>query len=397
MPNEMQRGTSPFRLEFVAESTVGTVPSDPSWRIPSDNVLSAFDWEPDANTTRQDAVGEITAQGFFNGSETHEATFEYHLQQWYSSSGDPGYVALSPSSDNDLRETHAWVGRSEVDSGGTDSSGRRIYTVAKGGHPSSLTVPFETEDGSPINQTLSYQFEKIRQYDISQPSSSTNLDISNNGTTSVDVTVEDEGAATAETNTVSAGATVTTTATYSDIDAVELDTDTDGDVTVTDGSGTTFVTINGSQAYPHDEGDLGVPALGSGSHASAIGSDYIRFIDDSLSVPNVGSNYELVSGELSADTGLNSNSRDADGFMNIHAEEWSYTVTASLAGRKISVDQTINFLTEQTGTITWTESSGESIDVNNAFIQSPGSYTKEANTGKLVLDNEWAGQSVTIS
>jgi hypothetical protein len=401
MVNDYQRGTSPYRLEGIVETTVGQTPSDPSWDLFSDNVVSAFDWEPDANTNRQDSVGEITAQGFFNGAETHEASFEYHLQNWYTDGSgnrnEAGYDFLEPASDNDVRATHSVVGRSDVSSGGTDGAGRRIYTVAKGGHPSSMTVPFETEDGTPINQSLEYQFEKIRQYDISQPSSSTTLDITNNGSSSVDVSIENEGASTEETNTVGSGATVTTTDSFGDIDAVELSTDVDGSVDVTDGSGTTFVSINGSDSYPTGEGDLGVPTLGSGSHASAIGSSYIRFIDDDLTVPNVGSDYEVISGEMSVDTGLNAEPRAGDGLYNIHAEEWSYTVTASLAGPKMSIDQTQNYLTESTGTLTWDESSGESIDFNNSFIQSPGTYTKEANQGKMIFDNEWTAETITVS
>jgi len=222
------------------------------------------------------------------------------------------------------------------------------------------------------------------------------LDVANNGTTSVDVTVEDEGAANSETLTVSGGSSQTTTATFSDIDAVELDTDTDGTVVVSDGSGTDFVTIQGSDSYPAGEGDLGVPTLGSGSHASALNSDYIRFLDDSLSIPNVESDIEIVSGEMSVSTGLDSNSKLGNAEMNIHAAEWSYTVTATLAGSSVSVDQSTNYLTEQTGTITWTAGEG-SIDFNEAFIQSPGSYTKEAGSGKLQLDNEFEAQTITVS
>lgn len=400
MTSSYEAGVRPLRLEWVEETTEGVTPDNPAWSLFSDNVISAFDWEPDANTQRQNGAGEITAQGFFNGSETHDVSFSYDLQNWYiDGSGDPvdpGGYFLEPASDNSLQATHTIVGRSEQDGGGSDSAGRRIYTVVKGAHPDSLTAPFETEDGSPIEQELSYQAEKVRQYDISQPSADTTLDVENTGTSSVDVTIEDSGAGTTETITVSGGSTSTTTATFGDIDAVELSTDVDGDVVVSDGSGTTFTTIKGSDSYPAGEGDLGVPALGSGSHASELGSDYVRFLDDTLSIPNVESDVEIISGEMSVETGLDSNAKLGSAGQNIHATEWSYTVTATLAGSSISVDQTTNMLTEQTGTVTWTAGEG-SIDFNSAFIQSPGSYTKEAGEGKMQLDNEFSAETINVS
>jgi hypothetical protein len=395
-----QAGVRPTRIEWTTETSEGDPGSDIEWNLFSDNIISAWDWEPDANTQRQNAVGEVTAQGFFNGSETHEATFSYHLQEWYTSSGDAGYDFLEPAGDNSVRNTHTVVGSSEQTSGGANDEGRYIVTVGKGGHPDSLTAPFETEDGSPIEQELTYQFQKIRQYNIEQPpSGGDTLTINNNGSSDVDVTLESFDASTAETNTVSAGGSATTTATFSDLFTVELSTDVDGDVTVEDQSSNTLVTIKGSQAYPAGEGDQGIPATGSGSHASAIGSNYIRFLDDTLSIPNVESDIEIISGEMSVETGLDDNSQIGSAQRNIHATEWTYTVTATLAGSTVSVDQTVNYLTENTGTLTWDESSAaaNSIDFNNVFIQSPGSYTKEAGNGKMQMDNEFEAEDITIS
>ncbi|UBF23379.1 hypothetical protein HATV-3_gp29 [Haloarcula tailed virus 3] len=395
-----QAGNRPYRIEWIQETTEGEVPSDGDWNLFSDNIINAPQWEPDANTTRQDGAGKATAAGFYNGSETHEVTIEYDLQQWYvdgtGATVDAGGDFLEPTSDNGLKATHSIVDRSVQADGGADGAGRRIYTVIKGARPDTLTAPFETDDGTPLSQELAYQAGKIRQYDISQPSASTTLDVTNNGTTSVDVTIEDEGAATTETVTVAGGATETTTETFADIDAAELSTDTDGDVVVSDGSGTDLMTIKGSDKYPAGEGDLGVPALGSGSHASALNSDYIRFIDDTLSIPNVDNETEIVSGEMEVSTGLDSNAKAGTARQNIHNTNWEYTVTASLAGPRITVDQTQNYLTETTGTVTWTAQEG-SIDFNDAFIQSPGEYTKESGNGKLIADSEFEAETITVS
>jgi hypothetical protein len=396
-----QAGVRNLRIEWVTETTIGVTPDDPEYERFSDNIASILDWEPDANTQTQRGVGNLEPQGFFNGSETHEVSVEYHLQNWYCDGSDntvdPGGDFLRTNDDNTVRNTHSIQIREEHSSGGTDGAGKRIYTVIKGAHPSSITVPFETEDGSPINQTLEYQAEKIRQYDISQPSSSTTLDITNNGSSSVDVTIEDEGAGTSETNTVASGGTsVTTTESFGDIDAVELSTDVDGTVEVSDGSGTTFVTIDGSDSYPADEGDLGVPALGSGSHASAIGTDYIRFLDDTLEYSGGTITDEFISGELSVDLGLESNSRTGSARQNIHATAFDPTVTAELAGDRVTVEQTQDYLQESQSDIVWTADEG-SITVQEGFIQSPGSVTYEAENGKITMESEWLGTGLTVT
>jgi len=395
-----EAGNRPLRVEWIEETTEGETPADPEWELFSDNIVSVGDWEPDANTTRLDAAGEITAQGFFNGVESHDFSVSYSLQRWYvDGNGDPvdaGGYFLEPASDNSLQATHSILMRTEQADGGADSAGRRIYVVVKGAHPDSLTAPFEVEEGTPIEQALDYQAEKIREYQISQPSASTKLDVENTGSTSVDVTIESEDAATTETITVSGGSTATTTATFSDIDAVELSTDIGGDIIVTDGSGTTFTTIDGGDNYPTGEGDLGVPALGSGSHAAALGSDFVRFLDDTLDVPNVESDVEFISGEMSVETGLDDNAVLGSARRNIHAAEWNYTVTATLAGSRVSVDQTQNYLQEQTGTITWTAGEG-SIDFNNAYLQSSGTVTRELGEGKADYDAEYEAETVTVS
>lgn len=408
MPRPYQAGTALERTEWIQETNTGQIPSNPSWNLFSDAMGSVWDWEPDANTQRQNATGSLEAQGHFNGAETHEGSFTYDLQQWYvdgsNNTVDPGGDFLRFSSGNTARNTHAVVTRSEhPDNGGTADSGIRRYTVGKGGYPSSITIPFETEDGSPVEQELTYQFEKVRQYAISQPSSSTTLDISSSdtGDTSQTLTIEDEGANTTEDVSLNGTSTVTTSGNFDNIDAAELDSETAGDVTISDGSNDLLV-IQGQNSYPSGEGDLGVPALGSGSHASAIGSSYIRFLDDTLTLPNLtgstNDEYEITSGEATVDISLGDDATTGSARRSIYIEDYTYTVTASLAGERMSVEQTINYLTEQTGTITWDAGSNTgSIDFNTSFIQSPGTYTKESGNGKIVFDNEFAATDITVS
>ena len=402
MASTFQAGVRPGRLEWVAETEEGITPDSPQFNLISDNLESEWGWEPDANTQRLNGTGEITAVGFFNGSETHDTGFTYSLQQWpHASDGSTKDISgdfLQPDTDNSLKTTHTLVGWSEQASGGPNDTGRYIVTVAKGCHPDSLTMPFENEDGTPISTEANWQAEKIRQYDLRQPSSSgSTLTVKNGGTTSVDVTVENYDGTTQETLTVSAGGSSTTVSPFTSLGAVEKASDVDGDVTVEDGSQNVLCTLKGSQAYPAGEGDLGVPTVGSsGSHASEIGTDFIRFIGDTLSIPNVESDVEVISGEMSVETGLGDNPKTGTAGRNIHAAEWSYTLTATLAGSKVSVDSTRSYLTEQTGTVSWEADEG-TVDFNGAFIQSPGEYTKGAGSGKLQMDNEWSAETITIN
>jgi len=230
---------------------------------------------------------------------------------------------------------------------------------------------------------------------LTNPSAGTTLEVENTGTTSVDVTLEDEGAATSETLTVAGGSTGTTTATFDNIDAVELDTDTDGDVVVSDGSGTTFVTIQGSDSYTTN-GDKGVPALGAGSHASAIGSEYIVFNDDDYAYDTSDIAAEIISGELNVSLETEDNSVAGTSRRNIHPTGRRATWSATVAGASESVDQVSDYLTQVANDIVWTADEG-SITGPNAEHFSPGSSDFEAGSGKHQRDLEFQSQGVEVT
>lgn len=401
MTGEQDRGTAPLRLEWVAETTEGSLPDNPDFDGFSYNILNYWGWEPEASTTTLRGAGSSKPRGHFNGSETHDASFEYSLARWFLDTNgdiqDPAYHFLDVAADNSVQATHTVVSRQEYLSGGNDDAGRRFYVVGKGGHPGSVTLPFETSEGAPIATGLEYQFEKIRNYTIHQPSADTTLDIINNGSTSVDVTVEDEGANTVATYTVAGGGSTTTTETFSDIDAVELNTDTDGTVEVTDGSGTTFITIDGSDKYAAGEGDLGIPTLGSGSHATDISEgNEVIFIDDTLDYDGTAIADEIESGELTIDLGLGDNSKAGTARRNIHSEEWSAELTATVAGENVTKQQMNDYLQAAEFDIVWTAQQG-SITLTNAWLTSPGEFAPETGDGKIMLDGTYNAEDITVS
>lgn len=400
-PNDFvpESGTRPSRIEFVREDTRGVTPADPDWSTYSDHVVNFWDWEPEANKATEQPAGSMDPDITPPGPESHEATISYWLQNWLvDSNGDPldaAADAMLLSQDNDFLNTHSAVSRMEVFSNGADGAGYRIYHVGKGGAPTEVTLPFETEDGTPVVPELSYQFEKMRVYRIDQPSASTTLDVTNNGTTSVDVTLESEGAATSETVTVAGGTTSTTTASFGDIDAVELDTDTDGTVVVSDGAGTNFLTIHGSDEYTHG-GDLGVPALGAGSHAAEIGTDYVSFNDSDYGYATGDIAAEIISGELNVSLETDDNGVMGTSRRNIHPSGRRATWSATVAGASESVDQVTAYLTQMVNDVEWAATEG-TITGPNAEHMSAGSSDFETGTGKNERELELLSQGINIT
>lgn len=402
-PNDFtpEAGNRPQRIEFVRESTRGVTPSDPNWLTYSDHIVNWWDWEPDANKSDEQPAGSMDPDFTDPGSETHEATISYWQQQWFvDGSGnalDPAADAMLLSADNDFNNTHSVVSRMEVTSGGADGAGYRVYHVGKGGAPTEVTIPFEVDEGTPVTPELSYQFEKFRTYRIDQPSADTTLDVTNNGTESVDVVIESEGATTTTDGalTVAGGSTSTTLNSFPDIDAVELSNDVDGTVEISDGAGTVFMTIHGSDEYT-TEGDLGVPALGAGSHASSIGTDYVVFNDDSYGYSTGDIAAEIISGELVVSLEVEDNAVVGTSRRNIRPTGRRATWNATVAGASESVSQVVDYLTGQSFTIEWTADEG-TVTGPDAEHFSAGTSDFETGSGKNERELEFQSKGVNIS
>jgi hypothetical protein len=297
-----ESGTLPGRYEWVVEPARGEVPTDPEWNLASD-VMRSFEAEVGASLARQDSLGTADAVDHNRGMEEPSLSLGYDLQRFpVDNNGDPidpsGYGILRDQY-NRLRATLLWVGRREYP-GGNDNAGVREYTVVRGAAVSSVSPTLDPSAENPILMELEHQPARVRSYLIHQPSAGTTLEItSTSDQDTMDITIEDEGAGTTETISLSGTTTVTTTTSFDDIDAVWLSDNPEGDITVTDGSGTTLVestspnasmrAIAGGLTYSEDDqpvdGDRGVPALGSGSHASSIGTSFEHFVGDRFERP----------------------------------------------------------------------------------------------------------------
>lgn len=292
VPEFFESGARPGRFEFVREPTYFEVPSDPDWNRFSDVILE-FTAGAGASYAAQNATGDADAQDHFRGQEDPELTVGYPLQQELvdgsGNSVDPATDGILRDDQTQLEATHLVVHRMELP-GGNDGAGVRKYTVARGGKIASVEAELAPDDEMPIPMTLDYAPRKIRSYLIHQPAASTTVDVvSTDSNDTMDVTIENEGAGNTETITLNGTTTVTSTVSVGNIDAVWLSDPPEGDVTLTDGSGTTLTTIYGGLTYSDDsqpvDGDRGIPPLGAGSHASAIGTDYEHFVGDRVERP----------------------------------------------------------------------------------------------------------------
>lgn len=400
-PNDYvpEAATRPTRIEFVREDTPGVTPDNPSWNLYSDHVTTWWGWEPEAAKEAEQPAGSMDPWIPPAGPETHEAEIEYKLQNWLvDSNGDALDAAADGmllSADNSWNNTHSAVSRMDISSNGADGAGYRVYHVGRGGAVTEVELPFETENAAGVTPALTYQFEKMRVFRIDQPSAATTVQVENTGTQQVDVTIEDEGATTSETVTVPGGETTTSTEEFGDIDAVDLSTDVDGSVIVTDGSGTEFVEIKGSDAYTA-EGDLGVPSLGDGSHADAIGSDYITFIGTDYGYSTEELAAEIISGSLSVSMEVESNGQMAGTRMNIHPSGRRATFAATVAGESESVKHVTAFLTGEKHDVEWDAGEGV-VRGLDAEHMTPGETAKEGGTAKHERELEILAEDLEIN
>lgn len=414
MPTKSEGGLRNHRIEFIRESTTGTVPTDPAWNLYSDTVRSV-EWGPDTQIETVRGIGDAAPSQFFKGPETHELTVTYDLQQKSgtgdtlydgTSSNDAAYDGMVRDSDQLLNETHSFVDREDKTSisaeetiNGSTSLDTRVYTVGKGGYISEVTLTGDPGSDQPIQVELTYQFEKIRSYQIDQPSSGTTLDVSSSDSndTSQTLTIEDEGAGTTEDVSLSGTSTVSTSSSFSDIDALELDSETAGTVTVNDGTND-LAKIDGSSSYSGIEGDLGVPALGSsGSHASAIGESFEVILGDSIEQPS-GTDlaYDVNSVEFTVSNNIEQMNRTDSLKQRLFPGGQDIEVTATILGETESHNQILDHLQVSTNNVRWTISGGY-VEATSASLTDPGSRTVESGQAAMTLDNTFTGQGVTIS
>jgi len=389
-------GIRNHRIEFVRESTPGETPADPSWNLFSDNVDTALVASPDAQIEGQRGVGDIDYQAFYRGPEDNSASIDYHLQKFFTDgSGNPldaSGDAILRDADNDVSATHTIVDRGEL------GAGERVYKVVKGGYPNLGDVSGDPSSGLPIMISLEYEAKKIRSYHVTQPDSSTTLDVSSTSSddTTQTLTIESDDGSTTDDVSLNGTTAVTTTESFSSIDAFELDAETKGNVTIKDDSGNTLVTIYGSNEYDNIEGDLGVPVLGSGSHASSVGSAYESFLDDK--VTRGGSD---IAAELRSTNFNVSNNYDKTGVAGtlqqaVHVGQRDVEVSATIAGNFEGHESMMEHMRNVQLDVVW-EFDGGTVTFKNATLQSVGDVGPSAGDAVSTIDNTFNCEGIDVS
>lgn len=379
------------RIEFVPETTRGTPPTDPSWELFSDR-LQNIDWSPSPVYDQDRKVGSADALAADPGPEDHSLTVAYRLQRWLvDGSGNPQDAAsygILRDSDNMLHNTHTIVDREDRSTGGAAGGGRRTYTVAVGAYIGEVSLEGDPSTGNPITPELSYTAEKVRSYEVDQPSSSTTLDVvsSDANDTTQTLTIEDDGASTSEDVSLNGTTTVTTTSSFASIDAARLDAETDGDVTISDGSGNDLMVIKGKNSYNGREGDLGIPLLGSGSHASALGTAFERFVGDVVNRGGTSIADVLTSLTLTVSNNLATESRAGTLRRRIDEGNRDVTMSATTIGDGESHDRLVEALTASAANMEW-QLTGGTITLNSAVLDSPGGRQFQVGDAKVVQDN----------
>lgn len=399
----LESGIRGQRLEFVREDTIGEPPTDPSYLLFSDTVQSVSPSFSPAIAQRF-TVGDPDVQDFFVGTESHEYEITYDLNQWFTDASgnaqDASYDGLVRGTNGELPNTHTIVQRDILGGSGVAGGGSRLYTVITGAKIGTVTISGEPESGEPITVTLSYQAEKIRPYKIDQPDSGTTLDVvSTSDNDTMTLTIEDDDAGTSEEVTLTGTTTATTTATFSSIDAARLSTEAEGDITISDGSGNTLMTIYGSGSYQDREGDLGVPLLGSGSHASAIGGDFEQFLGDEFERPAGTALFDAVdiaSAELTVENNLETQPSHQLIGQRINEGARNISLGATIFGEKASFDSINEHLRVVSNNIKWVLSDGE-LQVDGAILDELGSVAREAQQAVMTIDNTFTGTGLQIS
>lgn len=388
-------GIREHRIEFVRESTPGVTPDNPAWNLFSDNVDTALVASPDAQIEGQRGVGDVNIQNFYRGPEDNTASIDYHLQKFFTDGSgnalDASGDAILRGADNDVAATHTIVDRAEL------GGGERVYKVVKGGYPNIGDVSGDPSSGLPIMLSLEYEAKKIRSYHVTQPSGTTLTVTSTSAEdTTQTLTIESDGGTTSEQVTLNGTTAVTTTASFSSIDAFELDAEAQGNVTIEDGSGNTLTTIYGANEYDGVEGDLGVPTLGTGSHASAIGTAYERFLDDE--VTRGGSE---IAAELRSTNFNVSNNYDKTGVAGslqqaVHAGQQDAELSATVAGNFEGHEALMEHMRNKQLDVVWTFEGG-TVTFKGAALTDVGDIGPSAGDAVSTQDNTFTAQDIIVS
>lgn len=386
-------GIRNHRVEFVREESPGVTPADPSWNLFSDTLETSLMTETDAQIEAQRGVGDYEVQNHFAGPEDHSASIEYHLQKFFTdgfgSPIDAAGDAMLRADNGGVNNTHTVVDRADL--GDT-----RTYVVAKGAYPNLDEVSGDPGSGLPIAVSLSYEVKSVRSYKVGQPSGETLAVSSTDSSDSTQtLTIESDNGSTTEEVSLDGTTSVLTTESFSSIDALELDAETVGDVIVKDDSGKELARLRGSDSYDAAGGDLGIPALGAGSHAGSIGSEYETFLDDQVTKGGSDLAAEVRSATFSVSNNYEKAAIMGSSEQAVHIGTQDTEFTATVAGNFKGHESLTDHLQTKEFDLTW-HFDGGTVTFVNCVLTSPGDIGPEAGDVVSTQDNTFEAKGIDI-
>jgi hypothetical protein len=413
--DNVEGGLRDHRVEFARESDFGSAPADPSF-LKYSTTIDNVTWASDSTVEDRRGIGSADPVGFLKGPESHEVTLSYDMMKWFvdgsNNANDAAYDGLARDSDNLLPNSHTIVDREDKGSidadqtvAGNTSYATRIYTVAKGALIDEVTVNGDPSDSQPVTIDLTYTAQKTRSYQFDQPSSSTLLTVvsDDNGDSSQTVTIENEGAGNSESVSLNGTTVESTSVQFADIDAIELSAETAGTVSVSVNDGTnssptegdTLAELDGTSTYDGVEGDLGVPALGSGSH-EADPSGVETFIGDTIDRGGNNLAYEISSTSVTVSNNIETTERASGYGMGLHPGNREITLEATMYGESMTHDMIEQHLQTVAKNVTWNMDGG-SLQLDGAVLQDAGDRAAEEGQAVMTTDNSFQADGITIN
>lgn len=405
MPNEA--GIRGLRCNFIRETVPGVTDTDPAWLLFSDELDSAT-YAPEGNIFERRAIGSPDVQGFERGPEDHEMSIIYSMQKWLVAAGP---VPLDAVGDGLLRDanggyllTHSVLKRQEFLTGGTDSSGFRIYTYGTGGFIGRGMVSGSPDSGDPSKVDVAYVFERVRSHLINQPAVTGGLTIVSSDASDItqSVTIEDDGAGVTETIALNGTTPVIgLTLTFASVDAIRLDAETQGDITITFTTGANeCMVIEGAVSNNGIEGDLGLPLLGSGTFESALGLAFQTVLSAAVSrggspiATNVmGISFEVINN-------LEQNPAVGTRKKVISPGNRDMRFNATVFSDQASHDDIVAHLQVTEADMVWTFTGGataRTVTLADAALTSPGDRSYQKGEATMRRNNVFTAQSIAIT
>lgn len=397
-PNAVEAGIKSVRAHYLRETVTGAVQANPAWKRFSDTLM-LLGASPNANLYQQRGVGYVNIQNFLIGPEDHAFEIGYHLQNWLDGTNDAASDGIARDSDGGFNNTHAVLLRQELASGGIQSSGRRIYTVAVGGRVGRVSLKGDPNTGEPLLVTLGYVFEKIRSYVIDQPSASGVVTVVSDdaGDTTQTITVEDEGAGTSEDISLNGTTPVAGVTSFADVDSISIDAETDGDITISMG-GDDICVILGKTSNGGYEGDLGVPPLASGSFEGALGSSYQQIVGSTIQRggADLETNATVRTLEIVVDNKLDVHPRLDSRRRRIIPGVQDITAIASIFSEIGSHESFIEHIKSTESNLVWTVTAG-TLTLGSAALTGLGPRRYESGRAVMQRQNTFTAKSITAA